>query len=183
MAQSPANSLRIFFQPAGTDVLWLFTGYPTPDADTFFSLTTDKWTLIPYPSTSGGTNPIIVSGPSYSIMVSSAEEQLASWLFIRWLILPENQAKLAQASATLPLSHTAIQALRPFGSRYPQWAPVLDWIENAEAAPSDPDWRKERVILSDAAWQSLQPNIEPTQIPTLLQQLDDMIKEVLNRKS
>ena len=43
---------------------------------------TDEWTLIPFPGTTGRV--LVAYGPSYSVLKSTPEEQLAAWLFARW---------------------------------------------------------------------------------------------------
>ena len=63
----------------------------------------DQWTVIPYPSVDG--QPVVVaSGPSLAVTSTSPEEQLASWLFVRWLLAPEHLAVLTEAAGGLPVN-------------------------------------------------------------------------------
>ncbi len=60
-----------------------------------------SWTLLPFPSV--GKPTVFVSGSSYGILQHNPEEDLASWLFIRWLSQPEQQIRLLRVFRTLPL--------------------------------------------------------------------------------
>ena len=62
----------------------------------------DVWTIQPYPV--DDIKPILlVSGQDYAVLAASAEEQLASWLFIRWMIQPENQPDIIKTSNTFSI--------------------------------------------------------------------------------
>lgn len=140
----------------------------------------DQWIVLPYPGNE--ENPVLLeSGFSYAMLVASPEEQLASWLFLRWLILPRHQAALIETSATLPLSASTADLLADFAKKYPQWQQALEWTALAKPAPRQPSWRIVRSILEDAAWQSFQFYIKPADIPQQLQLLDETIPEVLEK--
>lgn len=139
----------------------------------------DEWTVIPYP---GRTEPSLVleSGPSYYIFSGDANIELAAWLFVRWLIQPEQQIKLDQASWSIPVS----QALRSDPSRVgitsPQWETAVQLSAIAEEAPSSSTWYLARNVLSDAFRQVFQPETKEEDLPLLLQQLDSTIQDVAN---
>jgi maltose-binding protein MalE len=115
---------------------------------------------------------------SYTILASEANEQLASWLFIRWMALSRNQAALAERSGAWPASSEAI-AQMPSIARRTRLGPILLWIPIAQPAPVHPEWRLARSVLSDATWQLYQINIKLEDIPNLLSILDATIKDVL----
>ena len=51
----------------------------------------DQWIVLPFPGST--KDPVInLYGSALAIFESSTEEQLASWLFIEWLLEPQNQA-------------------------------------------------------------------------------------------
>ncbi len=141
----------------------------------------DEWSIIPFPSNDDKQS-LVVNGLSYAMLDSSPEEQLASWLFMRWLTLPQNHAKLVQASGTLPVTTREMEFLESFSRQNPSWEKFANSLPELKPEPTAPGWSTVRVILSDAVWQSLQYYTEPAQIPALLPQLDAMIKEVLARK-
>lgn len=138
----------------------------------------DQWTVIPFPS-KGQKPPVVASGPSFAVLVASPEEQLASWLLIKWLVQPENLARLVEADGAWPGTIAAVDLLTDFRDQYPQWNQSLGWIPLAEPAPRLPAWRIIRKIYQDVAWQIFRTDTKPEQIPTYLQQVDETIPEVL----
>jgi multiple sugar transport system substrate-binding protein len=141
---------------------------------------TDRWTVLPYP-TDSKKPVVIVSGPSYAILRSTAKEQLAAWLFIKWLILPRRLASMVEASGTIPTRISAYEALSAFQKQYPAWTGTQLWLPLARPAPRQPSWQIVGSLMEDAAWQAFQPNITPAQIPQIIQQLNQMIPEVLQK--
>jgi ABC-type glycerol-3-phosphate transport system substrate-binding protein len=140
----------------------------------------DNWMILPFPSVT--RKPVlVVSGPSYAILKSSARQQLAAWLFIRWMIQPDPLASLVEASGSLPVRVSVLDQLTSFKQRYPQWSQVQQWIPVAQPAPRLSSWRKVKNILEDAGWQTFQPNFTVDQIPQILVQLDQTIQEVLQK--
>jgi len=139
---------------------------------------TDRWIILPYPSSSQKPS-ILTSGPSYAVLADTPEKQLASWLLIHWLINTDNQAALAKNSGTWPASVTALESLVSYRKQYPQWASSLPWIPIAQSAPRLSSWMTVRSIFSDAGWQVFQTNTPPENIPSILQELDQTVQEVL----
>jgi multiple sugar transport system substrate-binding protein len=139
---------------------------------------TDEWLILPYPS--GGEPHAVVEGSSYAVTESTPEEQLAAWLFLRWLILPRNQAALGSAGGYLPASESAYAEMEDFQSQYPQWAAAREWAPAAVSVPTGGSWAVVQNLLEDAAWQTFQTFTPPEVIPVLLEQLDGMIPEVLS---
>ena len=61
----------------------------------------DDWTVLGFP----GTDQIgmMVYGSSFVILKSTPEEQLASWLFLRWMLDPEQQKEWVEVTGLFPL--------------------------------------------------------------------------------
>jgi ABC-type glycerol-3-phosphate transport system substrate-binding protein len=138
---------------------------------------TDEWTVIPYPSLDG--EPVVVaSGPSLAVLHSTPEEQLAAWLFLRWLITPAHLAELTEAAGGLPVTQSVLLELSTFGVRQPQWRAGLNYLEQVQTPPANAGWRNVRSLLEDAGYQALLPSVPPEGIPDVLQLLDEMILEV-----
>lgn len=137
----------------------------------------DQWTVIPYPSLDG--EPVVVAGgPSLAITTSTPEEQLAAWLFLRWLVSAEHLAKLTEAAGGLPVMQSTIAEMQLFGARLPQWRAGLTYLKQAQTPPSNADWRLVRSLLEDAGYQSLLPSTAIEKIPDVLEMLDEMIVEL-----
>ena len=131
----------------------------------------DQWTVIPFPSPS--QNPAIdVYGPSFVMLASSPERQLASWVFIKWLSSPENQARTVEASGAFPIRASTLDYLEGYKNRHPQWAAALQTLPFARSEPSFQSWGAVRWALSDAGTQLFRPYFEASQIPGLLDFLD-----------
>ncbi len=142
---------------------------------------TDTWTVLPFPS-DGAEGVLLSSGLNYAVFQSTPSEQLAAWAFIRWLLEPEQQARLALSNGTLALSDTATLRMSDYARANPQWAAAQSLAQTAHAAPDDAAWRTIQHLLEDAAWMALQPNVKPEQIPDILTQLDGMVGEVVQQK-
>jgi multiple sugar transport system substrate-binding protein len=137
----------------------------------------DQWTVIPFPSPS--QEPAIdVYGPSYVILSSSPERQLAAWLFIKWLLLPQNQARIVEASGAFPLRASTLSYLEGYKNRHPQWAAALETLPFARSEPAFRSWETVRWALSDAGTQLFRSYFEVSQVPTLLDFLDQTAAEL-----
>jgi ABC-type glycerol-3-phosphate transport system substrate-binding protein len=140
---------------------------------------TDEWIILPYPPSGDGRPVVLTSGLAYAVFAADAREQMAAWLFLRWMSLSRNQAMLAQISGGWPASVQAISELEAYRAENPAWDNSLLWIPLAQPAPVLPEWRLARSVLSDAAWQLFQANIKPEDIPDLLAVLDATVADVL----
>ncbi|MDR3577026.1 MAG: extracellular solute-binding protein [Anaerolineaceae bacterium] len=141
---------------------------------------TDQWVILPFPSIT--RKPVlVVDGPSYAVLKSSPERQLAAWLFIHWMIQADHLASMVQASGSLPVRVSEIDALSAFKQRYPQWALAQQWIPVAQPAPRLSTWRQVKPILEDAGSQTFRTNFTADQIPQILLMLDQTIQEVLQK--
>jgi multiple sugar transport system substrate-binding protein len=136
----------------------------------------DRWTVIPFPGPE--SKPIVLqNGLNYVLLKSNPPEELAAWLFLRWLMLPRNQIKMIEASGSLPLSQSASDGLSDYRDQHPQWASAISLLDKSKIIPVQPSWRLVKGILEDAAWQLFQPTLQP--IPDILKQLDETIPEVI----
>jgi multiple sugar transport system substrate-binding protein len=138
----------------------------------------DRWTILPFP-VDEGKPVVVVSGSAYAILNATPAEQLASWLFVRWLMLPRHQAQLVRASGLLPPSISTVDLLQDYAQTYPQWQIALAWVPLAQPVPQGGSWTVVQTILEDAAWQTFQPFLAPEDIPTILEQVDQLIPEVI----
>lgn len=138
---------------------------------------TDQWMVLPFPGSDRPT--VVVSGLSYGIVDSTPENNLAAWLFIRWMNQTQQELSLIEAGGGLPVSASANTQADAYRKVYPQWSQAVQWIPYAQAVPTSGDWQAARLILGDAAWQALQSYLPADQLPSILSQLDDTLQEVL----
>jgi multiple sugar transport system substrate-binding protein/sn-glycerol 3-phosphate transport system substrate-binding protein len=138
---------------------------------------TDEWMVIPYPTQ--GKQFLLTDGPSYAIMVSSPEKQLAAWLFIRWLSSADHSGSVVKVSTTLPLGESLVNYSIELSDSLPQWQQAVDLLPYAQIAPVTADWPSAKVVLEDASWQLFQTNLTVAQIPDLTKQMDQTLDELI----
>ena len=139
----------------------------------------DQWTVIPFPSTTG--RPVIdVYGPSFAMVDSTPEEQLASWIFMKWFTQPENQEQWVEVSGYFPTRASTVPELDDYAESNPQWADSRELLNTAEAKfePRYESWSSVRNAVSDAAAQLFQEGFTTEDIPALLEQLDQTAAEL-----
>jgi multiple sugar transport system substrate-binding protein len=130
----------------------------------------DDWTVIPFPG--ARKSQITVYGPSFNLLPSSPERQLAAWVFLKWLLEPEQQARLVQATGAFPLSQAALGALSSYSKQNPSWAAAVGLLPLAQAEPALQSWSTVRWALSDASTQLFRSYFIIDQVPSLASYLD-----------
>ncbi len=118
----------------------------------------DKWTLLAFPGSRPG---IVPYGPDYSILKSSPERQLAAWLFLRWLLEPQNQIRWSRGTGLLPVTQPALKMLRTDITVSAQWGAALDLIPQAFNYPQSASWHLADKVLADGmlAYNRSYPNV------------------------
>lgn len=153
------------------------TGLPYLEEAMLAAENEDEWVVLPLPGESG--EPILeVSGPSFAVLESTPEEQLAAWLLIQWLHEPENQARWIRASGSLPGRASTMERLEVYREAHPQWAAVEAFLPHARPEPERASWGLVRWALSDAADQVFRLDLSFDQIPALLEELDQTAAEL-----
>ncbi len=137
----------------------------------------DEWQVLPYPSTDG-QGVINMTGASYAMFESSEAEQLASWIFIHWLIAPENQAAMIEASGYFPTSDLAYANLEKYTAENPQWAQAQTLIPLTQTEPIFGSWGIARWAVQDAAEELINPTFASADIPILLETLNETLAEI-----
>lgn len=136
----------------------------------------DSWTLIAFPDQDGKPQ-VLVFGSSYGIIKNSPQEDLASWLFIRWM---NEDLPLKQVAGVLESYPVTTELLKNMArTRSPQWNTAVDLLENAQSAPSGSWWRVGRFVLPDAVYQLYSAAYSEDQLDELLTLLDETV-ETLN---
>jgi multiple sugar transport system substrate-binding protein len=137
----------------------------------------DRWVFLPFPSDRGEAIPLAY-GPSLAAVPSTPRQQLASWLFIRWLVSPENQAAWAEKTGSLPVRTSAYRLLDTYRQSHPEWAAAADLLPESTVEPSAASWITVRWVLSDAGKQIFSPRVSETDLPTVIDMLDQTADEL-----
>lgn len=140
----------------------------------------DEWTVIAYPGPDGN-QAIDVYGTAFVILKSSEKQQLAAWLLTKWLLQPENQARLLQTTYAFPLriAHTQI------GEQSATWKAAIELLQFAQVQPPSRSWRLVRWTLTDSATQLFRSYTTLEQVPALVRFLDqtaDDLHEMVNEE-
>ena len=137
----------------------------------------DRWTVIPYPS-EAGMPVMVVYGPSLFVLRGEIEQELAAWLFARWLASPEVQTGWVREHGTLPTRYSVLEGLNDYRSNHSQWAAAVDQLPYARVEPGRPSWSLVHFVLSDAGRYLFSPLVTPRQIPEIIEMLEQTAAEL-----
>jgi len=86
-----------------------------------------NWSVSPPPHVTHDPR-MNIFGPSLSILKTTPKEQLAAWLFIRWLSEPEQQAKWATGTGYLPVRRSAKELMTGYLESNPAYAKAIGYM-------------------------------------------------------
>jgi len=125
---------QVLFTIGSTDELPLYQ-YATEEGANF------DWGIAPLPHTT--EEPVSgVRGDSLCILKSTPQEQLAAWLFVKWLTEPTQQAHWSQDSGRFPVRRSALEAMDDYLAQRPKRRQAAQLLENrwvAEPGVTDYD--------------------------------------------
>lgn len=107
----------------------------------------DEWTVIPFPGTGGET--MAVYGSSFIVMPSTDAGQLATWLFVRWMLSTDTQARWVQTTGMFPLRTSTLNLVADYAAAHPQWVEAVKLLPRAQGTPPLASWRLIRLVLGD----------------------------------
>ncbi len=136
----------------------------------------DQWTVLSFP---GDIQTGLVSyGSSYVVLNSTPEQQLASWLFVRWMLTPQNQKTWVETIGLFPLRTSSLALLDDYQKGHPQWAAALALLPQAQIQPQLASWRKVRVMLGDGFDSMFRLNIPAGQVSSILAQMESTSRDL-----
>jgi len=107
-----------------------------------------EWGVSMLPHT---TTPVMnLYGPSISLSENTPERKLAAWLFLKYLLTPDAQARWAQSSGYFPARQGAIDTLRPFLEANPKYASALSFTSYGRSEPALRGYDDVRGLVSRA---------------------------------
>ncbi|MFP3854517.1 MAG: extracellular solute-binding protein, partial [Anaerolineales bacterium] len=136
----------------------------------------DEWQIIPFPGPDGN-QAVDAFGQYIAIVDTTPEQNLATWLFFKYLTSPETQEEWVRASAYYPTRRSTVDLLGDYSSENDYWAQGLELVEYGKAEPSLPSWTTVRREVQDTFEQILAS--DPEQIPTLLEELNAAAAEAV----
>lgn len=136
----------------------------------------DEWVVLPFPGDNGGV--ITVYGSSYVILKSTDEEGLATWLFVRWLLENEQDARWVEATHNFPLRDSTLSLLGDYEGTHPHWKQAVDLIPEGELQPPLGSWRTIKVMLGDGFAHMYRVGVSSGQVAAILAQMESMAKDL-----
>jgi ABC-type glycerol-3-phosphate transport system substrate-binding protein len=111
----------------------------------------DEWGFIAAPGPDGQMA-VDAFQQMLGVVPSTANQEMASWLFIKWLTSPEIQARWVRASGYYGTQTTTEELLADYAEENPVWA---TGVELAAIGPSEPQtfpaWSAVRSAINDTA--------------------------------
>ena len=111
----------------------------------------DEWGFIAAPGPDG-QKAVDAFQQMLGVLPSSEDQELASWLFIKWLTSPEKQAEWIRAGGYYGTQKSTVDLLTDYAEENPVWA---TGVELAAIGPSEPQtfpaWSSVRRALGDTA--------------------------------
>lgn len=142
----------------------------------------DEWTVIPFPGDE--QTAFVVYGSSFVVFESDDVTQLASWLFVRWMLSAENQARWVQSTGLFPLRSSTMDLLADYASSHPQWAEAVELLPNGSLTPKLSSWRIVKIMMQDGFRDMFDtirhPDLTDGQVPLVLRQMEEIASD-LNR--
>lgn len=169
-----------FAQRMGLFAAGSLTGIPFQQEAFDLAGNDDEWSVIPFPG-DADEPALTVYGTSYMVLPSTPPKQLAAWLFIRWLLEPENQAQWVQSGGSFPLREPISESMLNYQQAHPHWSQAVESLQYARPEPALASWELVRWSVFDAGTQLFRSYFSVDQVPQLTQLLDDTAAE-LNRR-
>jgi ABC-type glycerol-3-phosphate transport system substrate-binding protein len=155
-----------------------------PDQSRAFSKagSNDEWTILKFPGSEESA--FVIYGSSFVMFSSDDVTQLASWLFMRWIVSPERQAEWVKSTDLFPVRTSTGNLLADYSKDHPQWAEAVKILPEGKIPPQLGSWHTVRIMLGDAFADMFDtirhPDLTDGQIPLLLKQMDETVNDISN---
>ena len=133
-----------------------------------------NWSVAPLPH--GDGPPVVnVYGASVSICRTTAEQQLATWLFLRWFTEPEQQARWVRASNYFPARKSAAAGLTAYFEENENYSKAYALLEHGRSEPAMAGYQQVRRLMADAIVEI----VDGGDVPEVLQRLERRANDTL----
>jgi multiple sugar transport system substrate-binding protein len=148
----------------------------------FTSGNKDEWTVLPFP---GDKKPaFVIYGSSFVMFESDDVTQLASWLFMRWMLSADNQVQWVKSTGLFPLRTSIMNQLADYSKDHPQWAAAVKLLPEGKLTPQLGSWHTVRIMLGDAFSDMFDtirhPDLTDGQVPLIMKQMDETVNDISN---
>jgi len=108
--------------------------------------------------------------------------RLASWLFMRWMLSPDNQVNWVKSTGLFPLRTSEMGHLGDYAAEHPQWAAAVKMLQEGKQSPRLASWRVVRTMLGDGFGDMFDtirhPDLTEGQVPLILRQMDTTVTDL-----
>jgi multiple sugar transport system substrate-binding protein len=159
----------------------LFTFGTTAELDRYserLAETELQWGVAPVPHLT--EEPVVgITGSVVVMLRTTPRQQIASWLFLRFLLEPTNDAAWAMATAALPTLRSTryLPAMEGYIEARPQYLAAVELLGNARPEPSVARWGEIRSLLESAVEAVCQGQAAPAQILAAIDSAADLLVE------
>jgi len=136
----------------------------------------DTWQVLPFPGQGGGV--LAIYGSSYVMLKADSAHELATWLFLRWLLTPENDARRVEATGLFPLRSSTLSLLTAYQASHPRWAQAVKWLPFGQIQPQLASWRTVKVMLGDGFAHIFRFGVSSGQVAAVLAQMESLAREL-----
>jgi len=148
----------------------------------FTSGSKDKWTVLSFPGEESSA--FVIYGSSFMMFESDDVTQLASWLFMRWMLSADNQAQWVRSTGLFPLRSSTMNLLVDYSKDHPQWAAAVKLLPDGKLTPQRGSWHVVRLMLGDGFSDMFDtirhPDLTDGQVPLILKQMDETVTDISN---
>jgi multiple sugar transport system substrate-binding protein len=137
----------------------------------------DEWTVISFPG--DGSESMAVYGSSFIVMPSTDAQQLATWLFIRWMLSTENQSRWVSTTGMFPLRTSTLNLVADYAAAHPQWVEAVKLLPHGQGTPRLANWRQIRLVLGDGFDYMFRVNLPVGQVASILAQMDTAVQDLM----
>jgi multiple sugar transport system substrate-binding protein/sn-glycerol 3-phosphate transport system substrate-binding protein len=126
-----------------------------------------EWNVGPLPHT--GKQPVMNAyGASVSVCRTTPEQQLAAWLFVKWLTEPEQQARWVRASNYFPVRRSTARELDDYFEKNPRYRTAYELLDYGKSEPAVVGYEPVRRLIA----QSMVEIVEGTEVGPVLERLE-----------
>lgn len=136
----------------------------------------DEWKVLPFPNDDDGV--MVVYGSSYVILKSNDERQIAAWLFIKWLLDNEQDARFVEVTHLFPLRSSTLSLLADYERTHPQWRQAVELISQGQLQPQLASWRTVKIMLGDGFAHMYRVNTPSGQVAAILAQMENTAQDL-----
>lgn len=138
-----------------------------------------EWSVAPLPFAEGGEAVLDVYGGSISMPVTTAEQQLAAWLFLKWFTSAENQAEWVKISGYFPTRASTVEYIQDYLTENPHFAVAYELLSTTKLVyePQVISYQAVRDLMDEAVARAIQGDDIETIVADLQAGADEAVAE------